>query len=157
MEPQLGIKAEQLDTSASILKTFLGDEFVLYGKTRIAHWNVEGPGFHEKHKFFEEQYEQLDEIMDTVAERIRALGHYAPFTVERWIEHSFLTEQEWKKADASAFVKDLLYDHESIIIRLRQNINIFANNLNDLGTSDFVTSLIKVHEKMAWMLRAQLT
>jgi len=156
MEPQLGIKAEHLDESARILRTFLGDEFVLYGKTRIAHWNVEGPGFHEKHKFFEEQYKQLDEIMDDVAERIRALGHYTPFTVESCVEHSFLTEQEWKKSDASEFVKDLLLDHESIITRLRPYISIFANNLNDLGTGDFVTGLMEAHEKMAWMLRAQL-
>ena len=156
MEPQIGIKAENLDESTSILKTFLGDEFVLYGKTRIAHWNVEGPGFHEKHRFFEEQYEQLDQIMDDVAERIRALGHYAPFTVKRCLEYSFLTEQEMRKNDASDFVKDLLFDHESIIVRLRQNINVFANKFNDVGTSDFVTGLIEVHEKMAWMLRAQL-
>ena len=156
MEPQLGIKAEHLDESARLLRTFLGDEFVLYGKTRIAHWNVEGPGFHEKHKFFEAQYEQLDEIMDTVAERIRALGHYAPFTVKRCLEYSFLTEQEMRKNDASDFVKDLLFDHEGIIVRLRQNINVFANKFNDVGTSDFVTGLMEVHEKMAWMLRAQL-
>jgi starvation-inducible DNA-binding protein len=156
MERQLRIKIERLDESARILRTFLGDEFVLYGKTRIARWNVEGPGFHEKHKFFEEQYEQLGEIMNTVAERIRALGHYAPFTVESCVEHSFLTEQDWKKNDSSEFVKDLLIDHESIIVRLRPYIIIFANNLNDLGTSDFVTGLMEAHEKMAWMLRAQL-
>ena len=35
-------------------------------------------------------------------------------------------------------------------------MNIFANKFNDLGTSDFVTGLMEVHEKMAWMLRAQL-
>ena len=89
MQPQLEIKAEQLEGSADILKIFLGDEFILYGKTRIAHWNVEGPGLLEKQKFFEEQYGQLDKIMDSVAERIRALGHYVPFTVERFFEYSF--------------------------------------------------------------------
>ena len=145
-----------MEGSARILKIFLSDEFILYGKTRIAHWNVEGPDLHEKQKLFEEQYEQLDEIMDSVAERIRALGHYAPFTVRRCLEYSFLTEQEWKKKDGAAFIKDLLFDHESIITRLRQNINIFADNLNDIETSDFIAGLIEAHEKMAWMLRSHL-
>jgi starvation-inducible DNA-binding protein len=156
MQPQLEIKAEQLEGSADILKIFLGDEFMLYGKTRIAHWNVEGPGLHEMQKFFEQQYEQLDEIMDGIAERIRALGQYAPFTVKRFLEYSFLTEQEWKKKDTAEFIKDLLFDHESIIIRLRQDIDIFADNLNDIETSDFIVGLIETHEKMAGMLRAHL-
>jgi starvation-inducible DNA-binding protein len=156
MQPQLEIKAEQLEGSADILKIFLGDEFILYGKTRIAHWNVEGPGLHEKQKFFEEQYGRLDKIMDSVAERIRALGHYVPFTVKRFFEYSFLTEQEWKKKDVAEFIKDLLFDHESIIVRLRQNTNIFADNLNDIETSDFITGLMETHEKMAWTLKAHL-
>jgi starvation-inducible DNA-binding protein len=156
MRPQLEIKAKQLEGSARILKIFLSDEFILYGKTRIAHWNVEGPDVYEKQKLFEKQYEQLDEIMDRIAERIRALGHYAPFTVERFIEYSFLTEQEWKKKDAAVFIKDLLFDHEDIVTRLRQNQNIFADNLNDIETREFITGLIETHEKMAWMLRMHL-
>jgi starvation-inducible DNA-binding protein len=156
MQTQLEIKVEQQEGSARILKIFLGDEFVLYGKTKIAHWNVEDSGLHEKHKFFEEQYEHLDEIMDSVADRIRALGHYTPFTVERLLEYSFLTEQEWWKNDAADFIKDLLFDHESIIIRLGQNINIFSDNLNDIETSDFIAGLKETHEKMAGMLRAHL-
>jgi len=156
MQPQLEIKAKQLEGSARILKIFLSDEFILYGKTRIAHWNVEGPDLYEKQKLFEKQYEQLDEIMDSIAGRIRALGHYAPFTVERFLEYSFLTEQEWKKKDAAVFIKDLLFDHESIITRLGQNTNIFADNLNDIETSDFITGLMEIHQKMALLLIAHL-
>lgn len=156
METKIGITPENLTKAAHVLNSFLADEFLLYLKTRNAHWNVEGPDFHEKHKFFEAQYEQLDETMDDVAERIRALGHYAPATLRSYLELTHLTEQSREKNDGAGFVKELLIDHESIIIRLRENINYLANELNDYGTSDFITGLMETHEKMAWMLRAQL-
>ena len=156
MNPEIGIKKENLSKVAHILTGFLADEFLLYLKTRNAHWNIEGLDFHTMHKFFEEQYEQLDEIMDEVAERIRMLGHYAPATMKSYLELTHLTEQSKEKNDSAGFIKELLGDHESIIIRLRENINLFASELNDLGTSDFITGLMETHEKMAWMLRAHL-
>lgn len=82
MQPNIGIKKDDLSAVAQILSGVLADEFLLYTKSRNAHWNVEGPDFHDKHKFFEAQYEALDEIMDEVAERIRILGHYAPGTLK---------------------------------------------------------------------------
>ena len=87
---------------------------------------------------------------------IRSLGHYAPTTLKAYLELTHLREQSREKNDGAGFVKELLADHESIIIRLRENINYFANDLHDSGTSDFITGLMETHEKMAWMLRAQL-
>lgn len=156
MKPQIGISNDNLIAVAHALNGFLADEFILYLETKNAHWNVEGPDFHTMHKFFEEQYDQLDEIMDEVAERIRALGHYAPATMKAYLELTHLTEQSREKNDSGGFIKELLLDHESIIKRLRANINTFANELNDIGTSDFITGLIQKHENMAWMLRTHL-
>jgi len=156
MNPEIGIKKENLSKVAQALSGFLADEFLIYLKTRNAHWNIEGPDFHQMHKFFEEQYEQLDETMDEVAERIRMLGHYAPATMKSYLVLTHLTEQSREKNDSAGFIKELLGDHESIIIRLRENINLFSSELNDLGTSDFITGLMETHEKIAWMLRAHL-
>ena len=156
MNPEIGITKGNLSQAAHILTGFLADEFLLYLKTRNAHWNVEGPDFHTMHKFFEEQYEQLDEIMDNVAERIRMLGHYSPATLKAFLQLTHLTEETREKNDSAGFIKELLGDHESVIIRLRENINNFANELNDPGTSDFITGLMETHEQMAWMLRSHL-
>jgi starvation-inducible DNA-binding protein len=156
MNPSIGITKENLSKVTHALNGFLADEFLLYLKTRNAHWNIEGSDFHTMHRFFEAQYEQLDEIMDEVAERIRMLGHYAPATLKSYLEITHLTEQSREKNDSAGFIKELLGDHESIIIRFRENINHFATNLNDLGTSDFITGLMEIHEKMAWMLRVQM-
>jgi starvation-inducible DNA-binding protein len=156
METSIGIKKENRVEVSHILSKMLADEFVLYTKTRNAHWNVEGIDFASKHIFFEKQYEQLDETMDNVAERIRMLGEYAPATLNQFLKLTHLTEQSREKNDSRGFIRDLLADHESIIVNIRENINRFADQFKDSGTSDFITGLAEIHEKMAWMLRAHL-
>ena len=156
MQPKTGVTSNHLDKIAHALCCALADEFLLYTKTRNAHWNVEGSDFYAKHKFFESQYEQLDETMDMVAERIRTIGHYAPARLYELLRLTRLSEQPVGSNDSLTFIKILLDDHESIIIHLRENINLFANELKDAGTSDFITGLMETHEKMAWMLRAHL-
>lgn len=156
MVANIGIKSENLSTVAKSLSQILADEFVLYTKTRNAHWNVEGPDFAAMHKFFEHQYETLDETMDEVAERLRMLGHYAPGTLQDFLKLTRLTEESRKKNDSKGFISELLEDHESIITLLRGLITPLAEEQKDFGTSDFITGLMQTHEKMAWMLRAHL-
>ena len=156
MKTNIGISQQNLQAVAAELSKLLADEFVLYTKTRNAHWNVEGPDFHTMHIFFEQQYEALDETMDSVAERIRQLGHFAPATLQSFLSLTHLTEQTREKNDSQGFLKELLVDHENIIIFCRENINRFTDKYGDLGTGDFITGLMEEHEKMAWMLRAHL-
>jgi len=108
------------------------------------------------HLFFEGQYGQLQEQTDSVAERIRSLGHYAPGTMKLFLELTHLTEFNESKNDSLGYIKELLQDHESIVEFIRGNINSFANDYGDATTSDFITGLAEAHEKMAWMLRAHL-
>ena len=152
MKIAIGITQEHLAEVAISLNRLLADEHVLYIQTWNAHWNVEGPDFLTKHRFFEEQYRQIETIIDDVAERIRTIGHYA----EGFLKLTHLTEVSREKNDSDGFIKSLLEAHGTIIIRLRENIDRFANEWKDAGTSDFITGLMKTHEKMAWMLRAHL-
>jgi starvation-inducible DNA-binding protein len=156
MKANIGITDKNRQAVANELAKIVADEFLLSTKTRNAHWNVEGPDFHTMHLFFESQYRALDENADSVAERIRSLGHYAPATLTEFLELTRLTEKRGSKNNSESFIKDLLGDHEAIIISLRENINLFANNYGDASTSDFITGLVESHEKTAWMLRAHL-
>jgi len=156
MSANIGITEKNTQAIAEILSKLLADEFVIYVKTRNAHWNVEGPDFIDKHKFFESQYEQLDEIMDAVAERIRTIGHYSPATLQSFLELTHLTERRNTLNSSKNFIKDLLEDHETTAVYLRENIGKVADQLGDVGTSDFLTGLLKDHEKMAWFLRSHL-
>lgn len=152
----IGVADKNTQAVANELMKILADEYVLYTKTRNAHWNVTGPDFYDKHKFFETQFGQLDEFIDSVAERIRSIGHYAPATLKSFLQLTQLTETTSEKNDGQGFIKELLSDHEAIIIKLRENIHRFANDLKDIGTSDFITGLMESHEKMAWFLRSHL-
>jgi starvation-inducible DNA-binding protein len=156
MKNIIGINEESRQAVSDQLVKLLADEFVLYTKTRNAHWNVEGPDFHSMHVFFESQYEQLDEFMDSVAERIRTIGHYAPATLTSFLSLTHLTEKTRDKNDSLSFIKELVEDHESIIEFIRGNIDPFASKYHDYGTSDYITGLMEDHEKMAWMLRSHL-
>ena len=156
MDARIGIGQEQRAVVALELSKILSDEFILYTKSRKAHWNVEGPEFYSYHKFFEAQYEFVDEVIDDVAERIRSLGHCTPATFKEFLRLTRLTEQSSELNNGVGFIKELLFDHEAIIVQLRKSINVFLNDYGDAGTSDFITGLMERHEKMAWMLRAHL-
>ena len=156
MKAQIGIKEKHISEEAAVLCAFLADEFLLSLKTKNAHWNVEGANFYSQHHFFEEQYNQLDKLIDELAEYIRSLGHYAPATMKAFLQLARLSEQRDQNNKSIDFIKDLLADHESMIINLRENINPFDDQLHDAGTSDFIIYMMRKHTKMAWTLRAHL-
>ncbi|KQS41163.1 Dps family protein [Pedobacter sp. Leaf194] len=156
MKTNIGISAENRQAVSEQLAKLLADEYVLYTKTRNAHWNVEGADFLSKHKFFEEQYRLLEGFIDSVAERIRKIGHYAPATLKNFLALTHLTEYSERKNDSLGYIKDLLADHETVIEFIRGNINPIADEYGDAGTSDYLTGLMEEHEEMAWILRAHL-
>lgn len=156
MKTNIGITPENRQAVSEQLAKLLADEYVLYTKTRNAHWNVEGPDFLSKHKFFEEQYGLLEGFIDSVAERIRKIGHYAPATLKNFLALTHLTEYSERKNDSLGYIKDLLADHETVIEFIRGNINPIADEYGDAGTSDYLTGLMEEHEEMAWILRSHL-
>jgi starvation-inducible DNA-binding protein len=156
MKTNIGITESNRQSIANELSKLLADEFVLYVKSRNAHWNVEGSDFRGAHAFFETQYDQLAEMMDDVAERIRSIGHYAPASLTLNLSLTHLTETMRSTNDSQGFIKELLTDYEQIILIIRENINRFATDYKDIGTSDFITGLMEKHEKIAWILRSHL-
>jgi starvation-inducible DNA-binding protein len=76
--------------------------------------------------------------------------------MKSFLQLTHLAELTERTNDSLGFIRELMEDHDSIIEFIRGNINPFANEYNDAGTSDFVTGLMEDHEKMAWMLRSHL-
>lgn len=153
-ETNIGIIESNKQSVANELNKLLSDEFVLYTKTRKFHWNVEGAQFHDLHLFFEKQYNQLALIIDEVAERVRKLGHYALGSMKHYLKEASLLENEDQENKAESMLQELLDDHETIIRRLRADIDKFQEKYKDAGSADFITGLVEQHETMAWMLRA---
>lgn len=155
MKTNIGIKETNRKAVAEILNKLLADETVLYTKVRNAHWNIEGPDFHAQHLFFEELYNELAELIDEIAERVRAIGHYAVGTLKEYLALTQLTEMKYKKNDSQGYIAELLNDYESLIISLREDIQK-VEDLEDAGTEDFLVGILEKHEKTAWMLRAHV-
>lgn len=155
MEANIGISVENTKNIVDILNRLLADEYVLYTKTRNYHWNVTGMQFNDLHKFFESQYEELDGVIDEVAERSRSLGGKTIATLSEFVGNSRIKEQPDTYPEAQTMLRNLLVDHETVIQTLRRDLEVCAK-LGDAGTSDFLTGLMEQHEKMAWMLRAFL-
>jgi starvation-inducible DNA-binding protein len=156
MKTNIGLSDKQRAAVVRILNTLLADEYVLYTKTRRFHWNVTGAHFSELHKFFEAQYEALDEIVDQVAERARALGGLAAGSLAEFSQLTRLKENGGKNPNDHGMLAALLDDHEAIIRNLRKDLEEVADKHGDMGTNDFLTGLMEEHEKTAWMLRSHL-
>lgn len=155
MKINIGISEKNRQAVASELNKLLADEHVLYNKTRNYHWSVEGPSFMEFHKLYEAQYDQLAEMIDQIAERIRTIGHYAEGRLKELLKLTDLEEPP-APVDQTTQIMNLSSDHEILINKLRKLITDFDEKHKDIGSSDFVTGLLKEHEKMAWMLRSYL-
>ena len=157
MNTNIGITKENRKKVAEILGKLLADEFVLYTKTLGAHWNLEGHDFHTKHLFFEEHYNSIKKTIDSVAERIRKIGSYAPATLQQFLDLTHLNENSINGNSSQDYIKTLLEDHDAIIQFIRGNISEVEEKHNDAGTADFLTGLMMEHEEMAWMLRASIS
>ena len=153
MKVNIGITDKNRQAVALALNQLLADEHVLYNKTRSYHWNVEGPSFMAFHKLYENQYNELAELIDQIAERIRTIGHFAEGRLKEILKLTNLEETE-VPVDQEEQIANLLSDHEVIIGRVRKMVDDFEEKYKDKGSSDFVTGVLKYHEKTAWMLRS---
>ncbi len=153
MKPNIGISDKNLSAVTKALATVLADEMVLYTKTRKFHWNITGESFMELHKLLEKQYDQLEESIDAVAERINKLGSKTIGTMSEFLKETSLKESPGKYPTAKEMMKELLRDHETIIQSLRKYVDDCSEKYKDAGTADFLTGLMEQHETIAWVLR----
>ena len=156
MKTNIGINDEARLEVGQMLNLLLADESVLYATTRDYHWNVTGPGFRSHHLQFEEQYKQIEQWIDDVAERARAIGAGARGNWADLIKGARIFADPGMGLPAEHMLAELLALHEDIIVQLRSDSEACTRRFEDAGTADFLTGLMQQHEKAAWMLRAQL-
>jgi len=132
------------------LKELLASSYMLLLKTHNYHWNVTGPQFISLHKMFEEQYDDLFEAVDDVAERIRALGVKAPATFKEYLELSVIEEGD-ENASAVEMLKDLS-DSNKKLSQVSAKVIVAAQDAGDEVSMDLSIQRQTVHDKNAWML-----
>jgi starvation-inducible DNA-binding protein len=134
------------------MKVALASVFSFYLKAHYFHWNVEGPNFPQYHDFFGNLYEEVHGSVDQFAEEIRALGAYAPGSLQRFKELSKI-DDELNVPNSMTMIRELSLDNDRIISMLEE-INKLANENGKSGLSNFIEDRIDKHSKHAWMLRA---
>lgn len=152
MKINIGIDEEQRKAIAHGLSVLLADTYTLYLKTHNYHWNVTGPMFQTLHTLFETQYTELAVAVDDIAERIRALGEFAPGSYKEYAKLTNLKEADGIPS-AEDMIKDLVKGQEAIAKTARSIVPV-ADGASDEVTLDLLTQRMTVHEKNAWMLRS---
>ena len=150
----IGISDKDRAAIAGELSKMLADSYTLYLMTHNFHWNVTGPLFNTLHGMFMTQYTESWNALDDIAERIRALGHYAPGTYAEYAKLSSISEPS-SVPDALEMVRLLVKGNEAVAKTARAAFAV-ADSANDQPTADLLTQRLDVHEKNAWMLRSLL-
>ena len=154
MKVEIGIQPADRELISNGLSRLLADTYTLYLKTHNYHWNVTGPMFQTLHLMFEQQYNELSLAVDLIAERIRALGFYAPGSYRAFANLTSIAEED-AVPSATDMIRKLLEGHEAVA-RTARSVFKPAESANDQASADLLTQHIQVHEKAAWMLRSLL-
>jgi len=157
MKQTTEIPTQNDEVVVTFLNLLLADEYVLYTKTRTAHWNVDGSNHFEMHVFLENQYNALDDIIDNLAERIRSLGHFALGSLKDFLSIVQMSDDYHNFSNPQQIFETLISDHEAIIGIIQHELFAISVNLKDIGTAKFLAGLLKRHKKMTWMLRSFLS
>jgi starvation-inducible DNA-binding protein len=150
----IGIADTDRKQIADGLSHLLADSYTLYLKTHNFHWNVTGPMFQTLHLMFETQYTELALAVDLIAERIRALGHFAPGSYTQYAKLSTIKDAH-EIPKAKDMIRELVEGQEAVV-RTARSIFPAAEKAADEATADLLTQRIQLHEKTAWMLRSLL-
>ena len=151
----IGIGEHDRAAIAQGLSHLLADTFTLYLTTHNFHWNVTGPMFNSLHAMFMQQYTELWNAVDPIAERIRALGHPAPGSYAEFARLSSLPDVESRPHKALEMVRLLAEGHEAVA-RTARGLFALVDQANDQPSADLLTQRLSVHEQSAWMLRSLL-
>lgn len=154
MEINIGIENAQRKDIATGLSRLLADTYSLFLKTHNFHWNVTGSMFNTLHTMFETQYTELFTAVDEIAERIRALGEFAPGSFSSFKDLSAITDANGVPS-ATEMIKTLVQDNETVVRTAREVLPI-AEKANDGPSVDLLNQRMQIHEKTAWMLRSML-
>ena len=146
-------KAERTNVTQELSKV-LADSFAVYLKTHGYHWNVRGPEFFTYHNLLEQQYREIWDALDEIAERIRALGEFAPQSHSALGNLTSIKDGD-PENDAPTSLKELMKDHETVIATCRAALTIADDDGDDVSV-DLLTQRLAAHEKFAWMLRSTL-
>jgi starvation-inducible DNA-binding protein len=134
------------------LKTFLADSVTMYFVAHGYHWNVEGQDFSQYHSLFADIYEDVYSSIDIIAEDLRKLNEYAPFTLSKFIDLRTVESVE-VAPNPKAMAKALLKVNEGVLVTIGKAF-ASATKANEQGIANFLAEREDMHKKWQWQLTA---
>jgi starvation-inducible DNA-binding protein len=150
----IGLSEKDRRNIADGLSRMLADTYTLYLKTHNFHWNVTGPMFQTLHLMFMTQYNESWLAVDSLAERIRALGFPAPGSYKQFAALSSIKDSDGVP-NAKEMIRQLVEGQETVV-RTARAVFVIAESAGDQPTADLLTQRMTIHEQNAWMLRSLL-
>ena len=141
-----------MSTLTNDLKTLLADSVTMYFVAHGYHWNVEGADFSQYHSLFADIYEDVYSSIDTIAEDLRKLDEYAPFTLSKFIDLRTVESVE-VAPNPKAMAKALLKVNEGVLVTIGKAF-ASANKANEQGIANFLAERDDMHKKWRWQLTA---
>ena len=120
-----------------LLRQFVSDSFVVYMKSYAVHWNYHGPKFFSIHKLTEGQYAEQAEAVDTMAERIRALGGKAPLSLADILADSNIAELKSVSQNQDSLIRQLYESNVKLAEKAVDMAPKEGNHLNTLGVAHY--------------------
>lgn len=139
-------------TIPELLNYIVATSYVLVVKLKNFHWNITGPFFNDLHRFFEQEYQILDDVIDLVAERIRTYDTRPLSSMAEFLEQSILSEN-FDDFSAKQMIADLVEDYSRVVQFLRTIVPVVEKK-RDLATMDMLTGLQLSFEKTLWKLKS---
>jgi len=134
------------------LKILQANVTVMYYKTHQYHWNLEGIEFTQYHDFFGDLYQDVYNSIDLIAENIRKLNDYAPFSLDDLFKYKTLSEETTRVVLLSDILNSLSAANQEVLNSLNKVFSL-ANQANEQGVCNFIADRIDTHQKHAWFLR----
>src|ERR1700690_2912930 len=142
--------------SAENLNQLLADTMTLRDLYKKHHWQVAGHTFYQLHLLFDKHYEEQNELVDTIAERIQLLGGISLAMAADVAETTIIPRPPRGREEAPVQLSRLLDAHQTIIEHCRE-LAERANKLGDAGTNDLVVSdVLRTNELQVWFVSEHL-
>jgi starvation-inducible DNA-binding protein len=138
--------------SVEHLNQLLADTMTLRDLYKKHHWQVAGPTFYQLHLLFDKHYEQQNELVDAIAERIQLLGGVSLAMAHDVAETTLIPRPPKGREEVPVQISRLLHAHEVVLKEARTMARLAAERGDD-GTNDLIVSdVIRANELQVWFV-----
>jgi starvation-inducible DNA-binding protein len=138
--------------SVENLNQLLADTITLRDLYKKHHWQLAGPTFYQLHLLFDKHFDQQNELVDVIAERIQVLGGVSVAMAPDVAEMTLIPRSAKGREDVPVQVSRLLHAHEIVLKEARTMARLAANSGDD-GTNDLIVSeVIRRNELQVWFV-----